>query len=57
MLTSMSLEWLCAIDLSELLDGIHGFDLINLVEWNSLYHWMKKQVCAASKCIILLSSL
>jgi hypothetical protein len=48
MFPSTSFEGLCDIDLSELLDGIQGVELINLVEeWNSLYHWIKKQVCPA----------
>ena len=55
-LTSTSLEGLCAIDLSELLDDIHGVYLKSLVEWNSFYLWMKTQVCAVppSECPILL---
>ena len=43
-LTSTLLEGLYTLDLGEILDDIHGIDLPSLVEWNSLYLWMKKQV-------------
>ena len=43
-LTPTLLEELCALDLSELLDNIHGVDLKGLVEWKSFYDWLKKQV-------------
>ena len=46
-LSSTLLEELCALDLSELLDNIPGVDLQSLVEWNSFYDWLKKQVCLA----------
>ena len=47
-LTPTLLEELCALDLSELLDNIHGADLPVLVEWNPFYGWLKKQVRLAS---------
>ena len=43
-LTPTLLEELSALDLSELLDNIHGVDVTKLVEWNSFYFWLKKQV-------------
>ena len=43
-LTPTLLEELCALDLSELLENIHGVDLKSLVEWKSFCGWLKKQV-------------
>jgi type III secretion system FlhB-like substrate exporter len=43
-LTPTLLEELCTLDLNELLDNIHGVDVKGLVEWNSFYGWLKKQV-------------
>ena len=48
-LTSMLLKGLCARDLGEILDGIHGTDLGRLEEWNLLYVWMRKQVRPAGQ--------
>ena len=53
-LTPTLLEVLGDINLSELLDDIHGVDLTNLMEWNSFYLWMKKQVCVIPECTTLL---
>ena len=50
-LTSTLLEELCALDLGELLDNIHGVDVKILVEWNSFYGWLKKQVRLAFSCV------
>lgn len=52
-LTPTLLEGLGDINLSELLDDIHGVDLTNLMEWNSFYLWMKKQVCVIPECTTL----
>jgi len=43
-LTPTLLEELSALDMSELLDNIHGIDIRNLEEWNSFYFWLKQQV-------------